>query len=556
LLSSLRNFIERGGKIFLVDTGSTDNTVQVAKDAGVVVDEVGSRFIHTITADQAKAINDFFVEEGEDSVVQANDTVFNYSAARNYASTLAEQDMIAMPDCDEVYTSLDIDAINKEIQGGAEQFEYNFVFAHDSEGKPVVEFLHSKFYNRTKLKWVRIIHEVLDGEAKRIHLPEEVIKLEHYQNEKTNRSHYLKGLALDCYEDRTSDRNSHYFGRELLWTKRPKSAIKELKRHIAMNKWQTEQAQSMIFIGDAYAQLDDREEAKTWYNKSFDLHPYRREALLKLADLAFQKAENQKVVSYVKAAMEIPKSNYYADNATHYTYYPHFLLYISYWWLNRKEESAKHWETAYEFEPYMSRHLHDARFYIDLPTVDFIIPTLGRPDGLQKCIDSIKALNYPQEKLVIHTIEDNPRLGVPKRVAQGVSETKGDYICFASNDVEFTPDSLIIAVLKSMVEKKRLVAFNTGELLSDEGNINEHFIIKRSLVEEIGEIFDTDFHHVGVDNLLWAKCGKINEAVRADRAIVKHNHFSKGAEMDEVYQLGWEKVEEDRQLLKAKLAKL
>jgi hypothetical protein len=26
--------------------------------------------------------------------------------------------------------------------------------------------------------------------------------------------------------------------------------------------------------------------------------------------------------------------------------------------------------------------------------------------------------------------------------------------------------------------------------------------------------------------------------------------------MDEVYQLGWEKVEEDRQLLKAKLAKL
>lgn len=556
LLNSLRTFKERGGKVFLVDTGSTDNTVKVAKEWGVQVEEVGTRFSHTISEEQAKKINEQFVVKGEQAVVSPNDTLFNYSAARNYAASLSEQDMIAMPDCDEEYTTLDIDAINKEIEKGAEQFEYNFVFAHDEQGKPVIEFLHSKFYNRTKLKWVRIIHEVLEGNANRVTLPESVIKLEHWQNTKTNRGHYLKGLALDCFEDQKSDRNSHYFGRELLWTGRPKSAIKELKRHIKMNKWPTERAQSMIFIGDAYTQLGKLDEAKSWYHKAFELEPNRREPLIKLAEKAFEKQEYRKVVAYCTGALEIPRSNYYADNATHYSYYPHYLLYIAYWWLGEKNKSSEHWNKAFSLEPYNDRHLHDARFYLDLPTVSFVIPTIGREEGLKRCVDSIKALNYPQEKIDIHIIEDKPRLGVPKRVEQGVNETNGDFICFASNDIEFTQNSLIIAVLQAILHNKRLVSFNTGELLPDNGNINEHFIIKRSLVSEIGGIFDTDFNHVGVDNLLWAKCAKMDEAIRAKDAVVKHFHFSKGAEMDEVYKLGWEKVEQDRKLLEKKLKEL
>jgi hypothetical protein len=39
--------------------------------------------------------------------------------------------MIAMPDCDEIYTKLDIDVINEHIKNNAEQFEYEFVFSHD-----------------------------------------------------------------------------------------------------------------------------------------------------------------------------------------------------------------------------------------------------------------------------------------------------------------------------------------------------------------------------------------------------------------------------------------
>src|SRR6267142_1639782 len=78
--------------------------------------------------------------------------------------------------------------------------------------------------------------------CKTIRLPESQIKLEHWQNQETNRSGYLTGLALDCFLNPDNDRNSHYFARDLMWSGRYRSAIREFDRHIAMNKWEAERA--------------------------------------------------------------------------------------------------------------------------------------------------------------------------------------------------------------------------------------------------------------------------------------------------------------------------
>jgi SAM-dependent methyltransferase len=192
-----------------------------------------------------------------------------------------------------------------------------------------------------------------------------------------------------------------------------------------------------------------------------------------------------------------------------------------------------------------------------MPKMTFVIPTLGREEGLKRCVDSIKKLNYPQDKIEIIIKEDSleNRTGVPKLVKQGFEESTGDWIVFASNDTEFTPDSINEALWEGT---GGYVAFNTGLILPDEGNINEHFMIRRDIVEKIGEIFDTDFWHVGCDNLLWAKMKKLGIAKRADKAVVKHYHWSKTTDrkMDEVYKTGWSHVEEDRVLLKKKLAEL
>lgn len=561
LIASLSEFQKRGGEILVCDTGSTDNTAQVAEDLGCIVYRVGDKFVTIIDEEKAKELNTHFIENEEQPIVKVGDRLFDFASARNYIADFANTDVIATPDCDEIYTKFDIDGINSAIAAGADQLEYNFVFSHDEFGNEAIKFMHCKFYNRKKLKWQGVVHEILVGTANRIYLPENIIKLEHFQNPETNRSGYLRGLALDCFLNPHNDRNSHYLGRELLWTGRPHSAIKELKRHVAMNAWQAERAQSMIYIGDALIMLGKDEEALEWYHRAFLTESARREALIRLGEYFYRRGDAQKVASYMAGALEIPETGFYANNLDHYTHYPHELMYWAQWQLGRQQESKKHFDLAFNFKPHHGKFLHDYRFYYRLPNVTFVIPTLGREEGLKACIDSIKALNYPQEKIEIIIKEDSfeKRTGVPKLLKQGIEESTGEWIVYASNDVIFTPNSLIEGYLQA--KSTGFTAFNTGYVGPDEGNICEHFMIRKDVIAEIGEVFDTDFHHIGVDNLLWAKMKKLEKAQRADYAQVIHNHFSqnpgrKGKEMDEVYKLGYENQEVDRILLKKKLKEL
>jgi len=978
MVGSLKEFQDRGGEIWVLDSGSTDNTIEVAKGLGCKVEAVGDRFRINIDEDLADKINAKFVVEGEEPVVKAGESLFDFASARNYIADFPENDMIATPDCDEIFTKFDIDKLDEVISDGCEQLEYEFVFSHDENNNPVIKFRHCKFYNRKKLKWVGIIHEVLKGDANRKYLGEDIIKLEHYQNVATNRSGYLKGLAIDCYNNPDNDRNSHYFAREMMYLGRNKSAIKEFLKHISMGRWGTEAAQSMLYIGDCYKTLGDTDEMLKWYAKSIDKET-RREPFMRLAEYYFNKNMHQQVVAYVEAALSITQLPFYSNHQPYYENIPHELLYVSYWQLGNKEKSKEHYFKALAWKPNHPRYLNDAKFYmnspkskvsviipfkdkvkmtedcvksllsntpnlgeviliddhstekwtavsdkvkcylnkgtmvndawnygaslakydyvcwcnndilfspnwetplmnsldnetwivspyhtpgltvpddfpagrdrkknmdghttglpflgscfmmekknwdkvgpiderlslfcgdnyihesvvydfgrqvkeikesyihhfvsqsvgktalsdilkqdtenfdkiykerrwdakskhpeaswtkdiIDLrlklplkditkmrvlnigigdmesgvakqlvnikfghltmvdvyqpyidnakkldwmaneiefelkdgkakynwsdydlvmifdvlehiekeesirivneiqaagvkllvfgpleeearhnvftdehgetighqdhisfwterdfielglktellegfhvedgnvfpavwaynyfndkvitnPKISFVIPTLGREEGLKLCLDSIAALNYPKDNVEVIVKQDSfeNRTGVPKLLKQGVEESTGEWVVFASNDTEFSPDSIREALKEGELG---YVAFNTGEVYPDEGNINEHFMIRKDIIEKIGEVFDTDFYHVGVDNLLLAKMRKLGVFKRADKAIVKHKHFAQGAEMDETYKLGWSKVEEDRKLLAKKLLNL
>ena len=189
-------------------------------------------------------------------------------------------------------------------------------------------------------------------------------------------------------------------------------------------------------------------------------------------------------------------------------------------------------------------------------TISIIIRTLGREEGLKRCLDSIKKLNYPEDLIEVLVIRDEPRLGLPKRLNEGFDKSTGELIVFASDDVEFTPDSVRLAV--EAANEYDLVAFNTGIVLPDEGNINEHFLIRRDFVEKYlgGKIFDEEFNHVGTDNFLWAQGKKYGAVKRLDTAVLKHYHWTQGAPMDEIYKVGWGKAKEDREVLSRKLKEL
>lgn len=362
MFKSLEDFKQRGGETIIVDTGSSDKTAEVARAWGAKVFEVGDRFRITINKELADKINNNFLVENEPNLIEENTNLFDFSGARNYAASLASNDLIMMPDSDECWTNLNIDAINEHIKNGVQQFEYLFTFAFDQHGKPTIQFVHSKFYDRRALRWSGCIHEILRGEAKRQYLEKDIAYLCHHQNPTTDRSGYLRGLAYDCFLNPESDRNCHYLSREMMYTNRFHSAIEEFKRHIAMDKWDAERSQSTLYIGDCYMYLGDIEEALIWWHKSFAICP-RREPFLRLGEHYFKKNDWQRTVAYVTAALEIPSVNFYSNNMEDYTHKPHEFLYTALWWLGQHEKSKEHFDKAFAFAPENPKFIHDRRFY-------------------------------------------------------------------------------------------------------------------------------------------------------------------------------------------------
>ena len=562
MVASLKDFRERGGEVILVDTGSSDGTAEIAETLGCKVHRVGERFLTILSKKQADAINKQFVKGGEEKVVAEGDRIFDYSSARNFAASLANNNVVAMPDCDEIYTALDIDAINENILSGVEQLEYDFVYAHDEQGREAVKFRHCKFYDRRKLHWVGIIHEILAGSAERQYFSPAVIKLEHWQQPNENRGRYLAGLALDCFSHPENDRNSHYFAREMMYKGRFRSAIAEFKRHVTLNGWVAERAQSFIFMGDCHTYLGEKNEAILCYQQAINLDGDRREGWMKLADLYWRSSDLQRAASYAHAAVSIPWRDFYANRMSHYREEPHKILYHCFWWLGDRQKSFEHWKLAEGFAPEDKKIREDSKFYLDFlnPKVSVVIPTLCRPEAVEALEQSIPELaKWDNLEIVVEQDSLDNRRGAPKTLKAGVDRSTGDFVLFLGDDCRPTAGFVRIALecaFKNFRDGFGLVGLNDGIW---KGEIATHWLASKALLPMLdGEFFHTGYHHVGCDNELTARCKKLGKFAWCEESRIEHDHPAKKGwdNLDESHRLAYSRVVQDRQLLKERAEQL
>ena len=321
-------------EIYVLDTGSTDNTVNLLKECGVNV---------TI-----KKIEPW-----------------RFDVARNLSLDLVpnDTDICVCTDLDEVFVSGWRENLEKIWENNT-RVRYNYNWSFDQHNNPAVNFYIEKIHARHGYKWTHPVHEVLSCDFVEKSITTDSITLNHYPDSTKSRSSYLPLLELSVKEDPEDDRNMHYLGREYMYYGKYNECIDTLIKHLSLKKatWKDERSASMRFIARSYLNLSRIEEARMWYTKAINETPYLREPLVELAFLEYRNNNYEQVIKLCNKALNIKKMyKSYINEPWCWDATVDDLLSIAYLEVNDKEQALEHVKQAIEKDPNNERLLNNKR---------------------------------------------------------------------------------------------------------------------------------------------------------------------------------------------------
>jgi len=331
-------FVERWAKScedadyrFILDTGSTDRTVEMARELGV-------------------------------EVLSASISPWRFDDARNASLALLPDDVdwcIAL-DMDEVL----VEGWRKHMEGlkpESTRVRYNYTWSWNEDGSAGLQYGGDKIHRRHNYRWKHPVHEVLVTDRM-----DEVqewcgLQIEHHADNSKSRSQYFPLLELAVKEDPLDDRNSYYFARELFFNNQFERAATEFKRHLSLERatWAPERAASYRYL--AKCDLANRED---WLIKAHTEAPDRREALVELALHYYSVESWASCFHFARRALTIESKplDYLCEDFA-WGYLPYDLAAISAYHLEDRESAIGYGIKALELSPGDLRLASNLAFY-------------------------------------------------------------------------------------------------------------------------------------------------------------------------------------------------
>ena len=268
-------------QVVVLDTGSTDDTVERLKKRGAQVT------VELISP-------------------------WRFDVARNRSLDLVSEDtdICVCTDLDEVFHPGWRAALERAWQPGAGQATYRYTWSFNPDGSEGVVFWYEKAHARYGYQWIHPVHEVLKWVGEGVPGPTvtvEGMQLDHHPDPAKSRGQYLPLLELSVAEAPEDDRNTHYLGREYLFYGRWDDCIRTLERHLSLPTavWADERCASMRFLARAWRQKGRPEQARRWLWRAIGEAPHLREPYLELARLLYEEAEWDGVVYLCRQALAI-----------------------------------------------------------------------------------------------------------------------------------------------------------------------------------------------------------------------------------------------------------
>lgn len=330
--------MKEADEIYVLDTGSTDQTVSLLEEAGVHV--------------KVEVIDPW-----------------RFDVARNKSLEMVPEDtdICVCTDFDEVFDPGWREKIEKAWREDTTRCQYTYHWSLDQDDKPVVSFFLNQVHKRFGYRWTHPVHEVLSydfGEEVVVSCPDVILR--HYPDTTKSRSSYLPLLELSVKENPEDDRNMHYLGREYMYYEMWEKSIETLKKHLSLKNavWKDERAASMRFIARCYKHLGNLEEARRWYSLAFLEAPHLRDALVEKALLEYEEEQYSEVEKLCFRALEIKgHEKTYINEPFSWNNTIYDLLSISAYYLGRYEQAVYFVDIALEYTPNDSRLLNNRKLF-------------------------------------------------------------------------------------------------------------------------------------------------------------------------------------------------
>lgn len=320
--------------IYVLDTGSTDNTVEELKKLGVNVKK---------------------------GIIKP----WRFDVARNKSLELLpkDTDVCVCTDLDEVFNKGWRKEIEKVWDSNTNRLRYVYNWSLDENNNPIVSFLYEKIHSLKGYKWIHPVHEILEyNQSNEQYKINKNIVLNHYPDSAKSRSSYLPLLELSVKENPNNDRNMHYLGREYMYYGKYNNAIDTLIKHINMPSatWKDERCASMRFIARCYKYINRYDEAYMWLDKAIKEAPYLRDPYMEKAMLAYHLKDWDKVKVNCELALNIKNHEMtYINEPFSWDYTVYDLLSIACFNLNEIDESIKYINIAIDMEPLNERLINN-----------------------------------------------------------------------------------------------------------------------------------------------------------------------------------------------------
>ncbi len=447
--SSIKPELRKGDCAYLLDTGSTDGSKELAESLGIKV----------------------FYKKYDD---------WSFAVARNdLRDMLPKKDAwLVNLDLDEMFVPgwrEHLDPVPLNINRPRYDYDWNWtqpVFKADGEydieatraTKSVgLSYRGDKIVRRNSHKWVNRVHEV------NVAVSEERqgwtnLRIQHFADNSKPRSSYLPLLLKDVEENPENDRNMYYCARELMYYGRKEESIAMFKQHLSLKSatWDAERAFSMRYIArQSPAGSWEREQ---WLLRAVAEWPYGRECWVELAQ-HYQDVKNWAGMfdAANRALSIVNRGDLYLTEAVMWGWLPHDLLALAAGNLDMMNIAVQHGQIAVDMAPEDERLRNNLYFYkAKHAKVDVVIPTKSNLSGLTLLIAQLKR-DYKVNRIVVvadgqkayNMLNAIPNDIIKLMVPEGIGIHRmwntalkvlgsGNYIAFINDDISLAPNCMSI----------------------------------------------------------------------------------------------------------------